>query len=193
MTVWLWALGRMLGLGDMAGMRPSLTLAVIGVASKFDLGPGVSAPFFWLDHWFTILIFVVLAIFEASFDKVPKWDRLQGRLTMPYRLVAGGVAGASVIHLGWPGFAIGAAVGLGMAWFSQHTKGSTRPRSVSSDAALNLLSLYEDLLALLGTVVTLAFAPFGYVIAGVEGVVYFGARYRHRAKYRKLKRGGSRR
>ena len=83
MTAWLWALGRMLGLGDMAGMRPSLTLAVIGIASKFDLGPGVSTPFFWMDHWFTILIFVVLAIFEASFDKVPKWDRLQGRLTMP--------------------------------------------------------------------------------------------------------------
>ena len=37
----------------------------------------------------------------------------------------------------------------------------------------------------------LAFAPFGYVIAGFEGIVYFGARYRHKAKYRKLKDGGS--
>ena len=62
---------------------------------------------------------------------------------------------------------------------------------MSSGAALNLLSLYEDLAALLGTVVTLAFAPFGYVIAGFEGIVYFGARYRHKAKYRKLREGGS--
>jgi uncharacterized membrane protein len=190
-TAWLWALGRMLGLGDMAGMRPSLTLAVIGVASKFDLGPGVSAPFFWMDHWFTILIFVILAIFEASFDKVPRWGRMQGRLTLPYRLVAGGVAGASVIHLGWPGFLAGAAVGAGMAWVSQHTKGRTRPRSAPSEAALNLMSLYEDLAALLGTVATLAFAPVGYVIAGVEGAVLYGARYRRRAKYRKMGRGGS--
>jgi hypothetical protein len=80
-----------------------------------------------------------------------------------------------------------------MAWVSMLTKGRSRPRSVSSGAALNLLSLYEDLLALLGTVVTLAFAPFGYVIAAFEGAVYFGAGYRHRAKYRKLKRGGSHR
>ena len=85
----------------------------------------------------------------------------------------------------------GAAVGAGMAWVSMLTKGRTRPRSVSSDAALNLLSLYEDLTALLGTVVTLAFAPFGYVIAGFEGAVFFGARYRHKAKYRRLKNGGS--
>ena len=41
------------------------------------------------------------------------------------------------------------------------------------------------------SVVTLAFAPFGYAIAGFEGIVYFGARYRHKAKYRKLKHGGS--
>lgn len=190
MTAWLWALGSMLGLGDMAGTRPSLTLAAIGVASGFDLGPGLSRPFAWLDNWLPILIFVVLAIFEASFDKMPKWDRLQGRLTMPYRLVAGAVAGACVIHLGWPGFVVGALVGAGMAWVAQITKGRTRPRSVSSEAALNLLSLYEDLAALLGTLLTLAFAPAGYVIAGIEGGIYFGARRRHKAKYRKIRRGG---
>jgi hypothetical protein len=29
------------------------------------------------------------------------------------------------------------------------------------------------------------------VIAGFEGAVFFGARYRHKAKYRRLKNGGS--
>ncbi len=189
MTAWFFAIGRMLGLGDVAGMRPWLTLAVIGVATKFELGPGLSLPFAWLEAWPAIILFVVLAIFESSFDKIQKWDRLQGRLTLPSRLAAGGVAGACTIHLGWQGFVAGAAVGMGMAWVSQHTKGRVRPRTPTSEAAINLLSLYEDLAALAGGLATLAYSPVGYALAGIEGVVYWRAETRRKAKYRELKRG----
>ncbi len=93
MTAWVFAVGRMLGLGSVAGIRPSMTLAVIGIVSKLGWGVGLNPTFSFLGHWLAIIIFVVLAIFESSFDKIAKLDRLQGRLTMPYRLIAGGAAG----------------------------------------------------------------------------------------------------
>ena len=89
-TAWLLAIGRMLGLGSIAGIRPSLTLAVIGVVSYFDWGVETNSTFSWLSHWLAIGIFVVLAILESTFDKISKLDRLQDRLIMPYRLFMGG-------------------------------------------------------------------------------------------------------
>ena len=109
MTAWVFAVGRMLGLGNVTGIRPSMTLAVIGVVSKLGWGAGLNPTFSFLGHWLAIIVFVVLAILESSFDKIAKLDRVQGRLTMPYRLVAGAAAGAATIHFGWQGVVVGAA------------------------------------------------------------------------------------
>ena len=59
MTAWLLAVGRMLGLGSIAGIRPSLTLAVIGVVGYFDWGVETNSAFSWLNHWLAIGIFVI--------------------------------------------------------------------------------------------------------------------------------------
>jgi uncharacterized membrane protein len=191
MTAWVFALGRMLGLGNLAGIRPSLTLATIAIVSRLGWGPGLNDTFDFLDYWLVIVLFVVLAIFESSFDKIPKLDRLQGRLTMPYRLVVGGVAGAATVPFGWQGVLVGAAVGAGSAWSSQYVKRLSRPRTVSSDSVLTLLSLWEDLAAFVGTLLTLVISPVGYGIAAFTGIVYWRLRRRRRVKYRHLRDGKS--
>ena len=188
MTAWVFAVGRMLGLGSVAGIRPSMTLAVIGIVSKLGWGVGLNPTFSFLGHWLAIIIFVVLAFFESSFDKIAKLDRLQGRLTMPYRLVAGGAAGAATIPFGWRGVVVGAVVGAGAAWTSTYVKGLTRPKTVPSDAVLNLISLWEDLAVLAGSVLTLILSPVGYGIAAFTGFVYWRVRSRRRAKYRAMQR-----
>jgi uncharacterized membrane protein len=188
MTAWVFAVGRMLGLGSVAGIRPSMTLAVIGVMAKLDWGVGLNPTFSFLDHWLAITIFVVLALLESSFDKIAKLDRLQGRLTMPYRLVAGAAAGAATIPFGWRGIVIGAAVGAGAAWTSTYVKGLTRPKTVPSDAVLNLISLWEDLAVLAGSVLTLIVSPVGYGIVAFTGFMYWGVGLRRRAKYRAMRR-----
>ncbi len=191
MTAWLIAIGRMLGLGSFAGIRPSLTLAVIGVVGYFDWGIETNASFAWLNNWLAIGIFVVLAIFESTFDKISKLDRLQDRLIMPYRLVMGAVAGAATIPFGWQGIAVGAAVGAGAAWFAQYTKHLSRPRSVPSEAVVTLISAAEDLGAFLGSVLVLAVPYFGYACAGATGFVYWRARGRRRSKYKKMRRAAA--
>ena len=188
MTAWILAIGRMLGLGSIAGIRPSLTLAVIGVVSYFDWGVETNSTFSWLSHWLAIGIFVVLAILESAFDKIAKLDRLQDRLIMPYRLFMGGVAGAATIPFGWKGIVIGAAVGAGAAWFAQYTKHLSRPKSVPSEAVRTLISTGEDLGAFFGSVLILAVPYFGYACVGVTGFVYWRVRDRRRAKYRQMRR-----
>jgi len=188
MTAWMFAVGRMLGLGSVAGIRPSMTLAVIGIVSRLGWGAGLNPAFSFLDHWLAIIIFVVLAIFESSFDKIPKIDRLQGRLTTPYRLAAGAAVGAATIPFGWQGIVVGAAVGAGAAWTSTYVKRLTRPKTVPSDAALNLISLWEDLAVLAGSVLTLIVSPVGYGIAAFTGIVYWRVGSRRRAKYRAMRR-----
>jgi uncharacterized membrane protein len=188
MTAWVFAVGRMLGLGNVAGIRPSMTLAVIGVMSKLGWGAGLNPTFSFLGHWLAIIVFVVFALFESSFDKIAKLDRLQGRLTMPYRLVAGGAAGAATIHFGWRGIVVGAAVGAGAAWTSTYVKRLTRPKTVSSDAVLTLLSLLEDLAVFAGALLTLIVSPVGYGIAAFTGFVYWRVRSRRNAKYRAMRR-----
>ena len=189
MTAWVLAIGRMLGLGTIAGIRPSLTLAVIGVVSYFDWGVETNASFSFLEHWLAIGIFVVLAILESAFDKIAKMDRLQDRLIMPYRLFVGGVAGAATMPFGWRGIVVGAVVGAGAAWFSQYTKHLTRPKSVPSEAVVILISAAEDLAAFLGSALVLAVPYIGYACVGVTGFVYWRVRGRRRAKYRKMRRG----
>jgi len=188
MTAWLFAVGRMLGLGSVAGIRPSMTLAVIGIVSKLGWGVGLNPTFSFLGHWLAILVFVVFGLLESSFDKIPKLDRIQGQLTMPYRLVAGAVAGAATISFGWQGVVVGAAVGAAAAWTSTYVKALTRPKSVPSDAALTLMSLWEDLAVFAGAVLTLIVSPVGYGIAAFTGFVYWRVRSRRSAKYRAMRR-----
>jgi uncharacterized membrane protein len=187
MTVWVLAVGRMLGLGTSAGMRPSFTLVIIGVVSSLGWGPGLNATFDFLGSWLAIVIFAVLAIFESSFDKIPKLDRMQDRLIMPYRAIMGGVAGAATIPFGWQGILAGALVGGLAAWFTQYTKHLARPRTVPSDAVTNLMSLWEDLAVFAGALLTLLFSAVGYAVAAVSVVIYAQARSRRRAKYRRLR------
>ena len=193
MTAWILAVGRMLGLGSIAGIRPSLTLAVIGVVSYFDWGVETNSAFSWLSHWLAIGIFVVLAILESTFDKISKVDRLQDRLIMPYRLFMGGVAGAATIPFGWKGIVVGAVVGAGAAWFAQYTKHLGRPKSVSSPAVVALISTAEELGALFGSVLVLALSYFGYVCIGATGFMYWRVRDRRRSKYRKMRQTAARR
>ena len=108
---------------------------------------------------------------------------------MPYRVVMGAVAGASTVQYGWTGVVIGAVLGGVAAWCALYTKQVTRPRTVPSDAALTLISLWEDLATFGGSVLSLLFAPVGYGVAGFTGLMYWQHRRRRRAKYLRLRRG----
>ena len=184
---WVSDIGRMLGLGTLAGFRPSLTLAIMAVMANLGWGAPLSEPFSFLHHWITVVVFVFLAIFESAFDKVPTVDRLQDRLTAPYRLVVGAVAAAATVGHGWKGIVVGAVVGVLCAWFALRSKQETRPRSTSSEAVTPMMSLAEEILVLAGTALTLLAAWVGYVVFAVAILIHVRVLVRRRRKYSRLK------
>lgn len=186
----LLAVGRMAGLGTAAGVRPSQTIAVLGMMHHLNAGVTLNPTFSFLGYWVVIIVFVVLAMVESAVDKIPRFDRVQGRLTMPYRVVMGGLAGASTIPYGWQGIVAGAAVAAFVAWFALHTKQLSRPKTLPSDAVLVLMSLWEDLASFFTALVTLVFSPFGYLAVGFTAIVYFRTRFVRQAKYRRMQRRG---
>jgi hypothetical protein len=75
--------------------------------------------------------------------------------------------------------------------FRSFVKGLTRPRTVPSNNILTLISTWEDLAALAGTLLTLFISPVGYGIAAFTGAVWWSVGSRRRAKYRHLRSGRS--
>jgi uncharacterized membrane protein len=184
---WIEAIGRMFGLGATAGVRASLTLAVIGVVSRLSFGNHVSGHFLWMHSWEAIFIFVVLAIVEATFDKVPALDRLQDRLILPWRVVGGAIAGASTIGHGWLGFGLGLGLGAIGGWFGQYVKHGIRPRTIPSGLVTALISLSEDLYAFIGAALTASISLFGYAFFGSTLWLFSRLRRRRRSKYKGLR------
>jgi uncharacterized membrane protein len=192
-TTWVYLVGRMLGFGTAGGVRPALTLAIIGVMDRLDIGPQVKPPFHFLDHWITIVVLLGLALVEANFDNVPMLARLQDRLLMPWRVTAGAVAATATIGHGATGLIAGLVIGAAVAWLGQTVKHGARPRQSHGDLAFSLVSLSEDLFAFIGAIATGLFGLLGYAFFGINVWLYVWLRRRRRRKYRvrRVQRNGS--
>jgi uncharacterized membrane protein len=186
-TSWIWAVGRLLGLSPSAGLRASMTLLVMSVLSREGWGFHLPAQLSWLESSYAVAVLVVLTILEIAFDKVPSVDRVYSRLTVPWRLVAGAIAGAGALSHGWLGFGVGLAAGAGLAYVTISVKRLWRPRSTTSTMTIPLLSLLEDMTAFVGAVLSATLPPVGYAIAVWVG--WFDVRLRRRrvAKYKGLR------
>ena len=185
---WVWAVARLLGLSTTAGVRASMTLLIIGVLSREGWGFQVPARFTWLESSAAIAVFVILTIIETSIDKMQSLDRLQDRLTMPWRIAAGAIAGGAAMGHGVPGLVIGLIGGGFLAWFGLEIKRLWRPRTGSaSSMTLPVVSLVEDLTAFVADVLTATLAPFGYAIFAWATWFYLRLRRRRVAKYKGLR------
>jgi len=186
-TTWIWAIGRMCGLSISAGVRASMTLLIMGVLSREGWGFHVPSSFSWLESSAAIAVFVLLAILEIAFDKVPSFDRLSTRRSAPWRLAAGAIAGGAAMSHGTIGLVVGLVAGAGLAFLGISAKRLWRPRSATSSMTIPLLSLVEDLAAFAAAVLSATLPPIGYAVAA--WTAWFDVRLRRRrvAKYKGLR------
>jgi uncharacterized membrane protein len=186
-TSWIWAVGRLCGLSISAGVRASMTLLVMGVLSREGWGFHVAPGFTWLESSIAIVVLVLLAIVEIALDKVPSFDRLSARLSVPWRVAAGALAGGAAVSHGWIGLVVGLVGGAGFAVLGVNAKRLWRPRSTTSTMTIPLLSLVEDLAAFGAAVLSATLPPVGYAVAA--WTAWFDVRLRRRrvAKYKGLR------
>ena len=187
MTSWIWAIGRLGGLSISAGVRAAMTLLVMGVLSREGWGFHVAPGFTWLESSIAIAVLVLLAIVEIALDKVPSFDRLSARLSVPWRVAAGALAGGAAVSHGWIGLVVGLVGGAGLAVLGVNAKRLWRPRSTTSTMTIPLLSLVEDLAAFGAAVLSATLPPVGYAV--VAWTAWFDVRLRRRrvAKYKGLR------
>lgn len=188
-TGWIWAIGRLLGLSTAAGVRMWLTLFLVSLLSREGWGFHVPAAFEWLQSIPSLLILLVMVIFEIASDKVPSFDRISDRLVMPLRLAVGALVGVCAIGHGWIGLAIGVPAGAAAAWLGLHTRRLWRPRSAPSTTVMPLMSLAEDLVAGAAALLSAVVPPVGYAVFGWTTGAYVRLRGRRAAKYRGLRDG----
>jgi uncharacterized membrane protein len=186
-TSWIWAIGRLGGLSISAGVRASMTLLILGVLSREGWGFHLAPGFSWLESSIAIGVLVLLAIFEIAFDKVPSFDRLYARLSVPWHIAAGAIAGAAAVSHGVIGLIVGLVAGAGLAMLGINAKRLWRPRSTTSTVTMPLLSLVEDLTAFGAAVLSATLPPIGYAV--VAWTAWFDVRLRRRrvAKYKGLR------
>ncbi len=187
MTSWIWAVGRLCGLSISAGVRAAMTLLIMGVLSREGWGFHVAPGFTWLESSIAIAVLVVLVIIEIAVDKIPSFDRLYERLSAPWHLAAGAIAGGAAMAHGVPGLIVGLVAGVGLAWLGINAKRLWRPRSTTSTVTMPLLSLVEDLAAFAAAVLSATLPPIGYAV--VAWTSWFDLRLRRRrvAKYKGLR------
>jgi len=186
-TTWIWAIGRLCGVSVSAGLRASMTLLILGVLSREGWGFHAAPGFGWLESSEAIAVLVVLTILEIAFDKVPSLDRLSARLTAPWRLTAGAIAGGASMPHSAPGLAVGLAGGAALALLGLCAKRLWRPRSTTGTMTLPLLSLVEDLVAFAAAVLSATLPPIGYAVGVWTGWFVLRLRRRRVAKYQGLR------
>jgi uncharacterized membrane protein len=186
-TSWIWAIGRLCGLSVSAGVRAAMTLLVMGVLSREGWGFHLAPGFTWLESSAAIAVLVLLVILEIAVDKVPSFDRLYARLSVPWRIAAGALAGGAAVSHGWIGLVVGLAGGAVLAVLGVNAKRLWRPRSTTSTMTMPLLSLLEDLAAFGAAVLSATLPPIGYAV--VAWTTWFDVRLRRRrvAKYKGLR------
>lgn len=165
-------LGRTLGLSFAAGINLYATVAILGLASRYEW---VALPpeYRVFDNDWVIALAVLLFIVEFFADKIPWVDTIWDGLHTLVRPVGGALIAVSALGEASPGLTTLMAVLGGTAAFSSHaTKAGTRLVANASPEPFSnsLLSLGED-----AFVISLGLLALKYPIAAlVVSVVLVG-------------------
>lgn len=171
---WFSTLSLALGTAWTSGINLYATVTVLGLLQRFA---GVNLPggLEVLDNWWIIGVAGGLYVIEFFADKVPYvdsvWDVVHTFIRVPAGVV---VAYAATSDLNPSIYIPAALIGGGLAFSSHGTKAAARiGANLSPEPVSNwFLSLVEDVIAVLGTVLAV-FAPFLIAIVILLFLVFF--------------------
>ena len=169
------ALGLAIGLAACAGLRAWLPLLLAGILARtgwLALGPW----FHFLQGNRALILFGVATLLELAGDKVPALDHALDAVSTLLRPAAGALLAASMLgRVSDPltALVLGVAVGAPTALLPHAAKTGLRLASSSFSAGLAnpVLSLLEDLLALVLFVITVVLPMLALLL--VAGLTFF--------------------
>jgi hypothetical protein len=181
----LFAVGVGIGLSSVAGVRAFLPLVLVGLFARLGLFE-LPTSFGFLDDWPVIGVFAVLALLESGLDKIPALDSVLDYALTPLRIVAGAILFAAALQEGIDTGAIPEFLAGGViAGLVSVLKTFLRPAAnvASAGVSASFLSLVEDAVALLGSVIAVLVPLVPLALVAFLLFFFFRVRRRRGRKY----------
>ncbi len=181
----LLVVGLGVGLSSVAGVRAYLPLALVGLFAALGLFE-LPAPFDLLGDWLSIGVLFVLAVLETVLDKIPALDPTLDFVQTPIRMVAGAVLFSAALGSGFDAGAVpGLVAGAAIAGLVAVSKVVLRPpaKAPAVGVSVSFLSLFEDVVALVGGVVAVFVPLLPLVFVALLLFFYLRVRRRRGRKY----------
>ena len=179
------------GLAALSGVRAFLPVAFLALYSRlafFSAPILADTPFAFLDKTWVIALLFALAIVELATDKIPAIASLHRQIMQPLRIALGGlVFAAAMAPDGWISMTVCGIVGLLIAGLAEHAVHSMRPETQMETTPFVLLSIYADVLVLVGTLLFVLVPLIGALFACFMFLFVFRLRQRRNRKHKGLR------
>ena len=179
------------GLAVLAGLRAFLPVAFLALYSRvgFFSAPVLSGtPFAFLEKTWVISLLLALAVIELAVDKIPSFADLRDQIMQPIKIVLGGVVFAAVMApQGWLSMTICGILGLLIAGLADHARASVRPAADCDAGPPVFMSVYEDLVVLIGTLLFVLVPLIGALVALFLFLLVYRLQRRNKRKHKGLR------
>jgi len=179
------------GLSVLSGVRAFLPVAFLALYSRLEFA---SAPvlegtaFGFLEELWVVSVLLGLAVVELSLDKIFPKTRLFAQIMQPIKILAGGMVFAAVMSPeGWIAAVVGGVLGLVIGGLTDRVRRQSRAGITSDATAMVLVSIYEDIAVLVGTLLFVLVPLIGAILAALVGLFVYRIERRRRRKHKGLR------
>ena len=181
------------GLAVLTGLRAFLPVAFLALYSRIEFASAPildDTPFAFLEKtWFISLIFA-LAVIEIAVDKMPALTQTRDQIMQPIKVVLGGlVFAAAMAPDGWVAMTVCGVLGLVIAGLADQARRSMQANTGSDPdpAPALLMSIYQDLAVLIGTLLFVLVPLIGALFALFLILLIYRLQQRRKRKHRGLR------
>jgi uncharacterized membrane protein len=179
------------GLAVLSGIRAFLPVAFLALYSRLEFASAPvldGTPFALLERTWVISLLFALAVIELAVDKVPSLYPTRDQIMQPIKVVLGGlVFAASMAPDGWVAMLVCGILGLVIAYLADRVRRSTRSYESSDTGPLVLMSIYEDVAVLIGTLLFVLVPLIGALVALFLFLLVYRVQQRGKRKHKGLR------
>lgn len=179
------------GLAVLTGVRAFLPIAFLALYSRLEFASAPildGTPFAFLEKTWVIALFFALAIIELAVDKIPSLYPTRDQIMQPIKIVLGGVVfAAAMAPDGWIAMTVSGILGLVIAGLADRVRRSMRPYETADAGPLVLMSIYEDVAVLIGTLLFVLVPLIGALVAFFLFLLVYRLQRRGKRKHKGLR------
>jgi uncharacterized membrane protein len=179
------------GLAVLTGLRAFLPVAFLALYSRLEFASAPvldGTPFAFLEKTWVIALFFALAVVELAVDKVPSLYPLRDQILRPIKILLGGMVFAAVMapdH--WIAMTVCGILGLVIAGLADQARRSMRLQTGEDTTPLLLMSIYEDVVVLIGTLLFVLVPLIGALLALFLFLLVYRLQRRSKRKHKGLR------